>query len=75
MIKLNGEHIFNIAGDEIISISSIANLIASKLDKKVNFVLNKSDQNNLVADNSKMKELLFKPEVSLEKGLNEMLNK
>ena len=75
MIKLKGEHIFNIAGDEIISISSIANLIASKLDKKVNFVINKSDQNNLVADNSKMKELLFKPEVSLEKGLNEMLNK
>ena len=75
MIKLKGEYIFNIAGDEIISISSIANLIASKLDKKVNFILNKSDQNDIVADNSRMKELLFKPEVSLEKGLNEMLNK
>ena len=75
MLELKGEHIINIAGDEIVSISSLSNLIANKIDKKVNFVINKSDQNDLVADNSKMKELLFKPEVSLEKGLNEMLNK
>jgi UDP-glucose 4-epimerase len=73
MIRLKGEHIFNIAGDEIVSITSIVNLIASKLDKKVDFVINKSDQNDLVADNSKMKDLLHKPQVSLNKGLNEML--
>jgi UDP-glucose 4-epimerase len=75
MIKLKGELIFNIAGDEIFSIRSIVNLIESKVGKTANFKVDiNSYQNDLIADNTLMIELLHKPQVSMDLGLSEIIN-
>jgi UDP-glucose 4-epimerase len=68
ILTLNGECIVNIAGDETVSLKKLCELIGIVVGKKPIFRKQDGKQNNLVADNSLMKELIT-PKVSLKEGI------
>lgn len=66
--------IFNIAGDEIISIAELAELIGEILSLRPRIVRSgNSIARNLAGDNSKMRDLLGKPRTSLREGLAKLI--
>jgi len=67
--------VFNIAGDEVISIKGLSELIGNFLGKTPKFVYEKSHlQGDLIGDNSRMKTVLgVIPERSLRMGICEMV--
>ena len=69
LLDVNGEHIFNIAGNEIVSIRELCELMAEILGKTPHYTFDQENQADLVADISKMKEILYTPTTSLHKGL------
>ncbi len=71
LLNLSGNYIFNIAGDEIVSIKKITNIIG-KITGNIPIYKyqNKSDF-NLIADNEIMKKYLCSPETRFVDGLNE----
>lgn len=73
MIQLEGDHLINIAGDEIVSIKSLSDNIAHKLKIKPIYEFHPQKQFDLIADNSLMKSLLHKPKTNLDDGLNEFI--
>lgn len=73
-INLDEHHTLNIAGNEIISVKNLAELIGAHLKSKPIFepVCEKSVI-DLIGDNTKMKKILgITPEVSLEQGIKIM---
>lgn len=72
LLFLNGEHIINIAGSEIISLKEISEKIAFLLNKEVIFSFSK-EQEDLVADITTMKEKLWEPSILLDEGLSKMI--
>jgi len=69
LIDLEGEYIFNIAGNEIVNIKELANLISNIADCKPVFKYVDKKQFDLVADIELMKKMLHIPEISLMDGL------
>lgn len=71
MLKLEGKHVVNIAGNEIVSLKKIGELIGSITNKQPVFNYNNKTQNDLIADNTLMLKLLHNPTISLIQGLKE----
>ncbi len=69
----NGEYIFNIAGDEVVSLKEICEKIADIVNKKVLYDIKEANQNDLVADTKLMKERLSIPKISIEKALKRVI--
>lgn len=69
LLTLKGEFIFNIAGNEVISIKKLSELISDVTNKKPVFKYVEARQFDLIADVSLMKELLHIPKVDLPRGL------
>jgi len=72
ILEIKGEHIINIAGEDIVSLKELVMKIAKILNKEPDFKYNDTIQNNLIADISRMKELLVSPKISLQKGLEKV---
>jgi len=72
ILEIKGEHIINIAGEDIVSLKELVMKIAKILNKEPDFKYNDTIQNNLIADISMMKELLVSPKISLQKGLEKV---
>ena len=69
--------IFNIAGDEIISIKKLAVLIGTLVDREPNFVYEKDTHlGDIIGDNSRMKSVLgVIPSIPLKEGITFMIGK
>ena len=66
---------FNLAGDEVISISSLVELIAQHLDRPANIKHSPAPPDQtLLGDNTRMKLILgIAPEVPLSQGITNMI--
>lgn len=77
--KGNWGEIYNVAGNNPISIKDLVDLILSELNligrTKVSFTGEswKGDITRMIADNTKIKKLGFQPEISLEKGIKKTI--
>jgi len=69
LLDLEGEFIFNIAGEEIVSIRELCNVIGAILNKKPVFKIIDENSADLIADITLMKNFLHKPAISLKKGI------
>lgn len=69
----NGEYIFNIAGNEVVSLKEICEKIADIVNEKVLYDIKEANQNDLVADTKLMKERLSIPKISIEKALKRVI--
>ena len=74
MCKLEGCHKINIAGDEILSLREIGNIIGNYIGVKPIFTIVDDQPLNLIGDNEKMKLLLNKPKFSFSKGVKKLIN-
>lgn len=72
-IGIDGCQTFNISGDEVISMRSLANMIGEILGIEPVFRIDRVQQ-SMVADNTKMKSALTTPSVSLKEGLKIMIS-
>lgn len=69
-LDLEGRHVLNIAGDEAVSIRELAELIGETLGREPLFESSSNHVGDLVADNSRMREVLgFGPLVTLADGI------
>jgi len=73
VIKLKGELIINIAGDEVVSLRQLCLIIGEMVGKDPIFKIQNSIQNYLVADIEFMKNYLFKPVIDLKSGIKKIL--
>lgn len=67
----NGE-VYNVGGDEENSVKEVVNLIQERLNKKTKVIFDKSKPEGVtrrLLDNTKLKELSWKPKISFEEGL------
>ncbi len=67
--------VFNVAGNEVISIKELAETIAALVGKESIFIHEKSNiPGDILGDNSRMRSVLsVVPEISLKKGISEMI--
>ena len=72
-IKLEGSHKINVAGNEILSIKDISEKIAKKLGLPVKYNISNILTNNLIGDNTKMRERLYEPSYSFDSALDEII--
>ena len=74
-ISLDGNNVLNVAGDEIVSIKDMAELIGGYINIKPIFKYEHSDIiSDLVGDNTAMKTTLgIKPKVTLDQGLRNII--
>ncbi|MDD4564889.1 MAG: NAD(P)-dependent oxidoreductase [Eubacteriales bacterium] len=74
-IDLEGNHVINVGGDEILSIRDICGIIGKKLDKPVNYRYDKlpAAQQTLVCDISLMKKLLITPKYRFKDKIETLL--
>lgn len=72
-IDLNGEYIFNIAGDEIVSIRQLSETIGEVVGKKPIFYQSNTNSNDLIGDISNMVEKLDRPTINIFHGINKMV--
>jgi UDP-glucose 4-epimerase len=74
ILSIEGEHIINIAGNEIVSLQKLCLIMSDMIGKKAIF---KHDfnaiQNDLIADTSVMKKNLFNPITPLEEGIKKIV--
>jgi nucleoside-diphosphate-sugar epimerase len=70
---LQGEFIINIAGNEIISLRQLCNLIGKLVNKEPIFKIINIKQNDLIADIEFMKKHLYSPIVNLETGIKKLI--
>lgn len=69
ILDLRGEHIINIAGNEILSLKELCLMIGNIVGKEPIFKYNNTIQNDLVADTKIMNEKLFLPIVNIINGI------
>jgi nucleoside-diphosphate-sugar epimerase len=69
LIDLEGEHIFNIAGNEIVSLRELSTLISNIVNKEAKYKVLEDSQADLIADITRMQEMLHDPKVKLKEGL------
>ncbi|MBC7863263.1 MAG: NAD(P)-dependent oxidoreductase, partial [Bacteroidia bacterium] len=72
-IELQGSNNINVAGNEIMSIKEIATVIGEVLGKNAAFEYVQGQPVNLVADITRMKELLVNPSVSFKEGILKLI--
>jgi UDP-glucose 4-epimerase len=67
--------VYNVAGDEVISIKELAETVAALVGKEPIFVYDRSNiPGDILGDNSRMKSVLgVVPQISLKKGIFEMI--
>ena len=65
--------VFNLAGPEVLSLKNICEKIAAKLDKELLIQYIDKQPADLVASIEKTSQYLYKPVISLEKGLEDIL--
>lgn len=73
LLHITGEFIFNIAGDEIITIKELTELISEIINNKPVFKHYEQKQSDLIANISLMKEKLHSPQVSIKEGINRII--
>jgi nucleoside-diphosphate-sugar epimerase len=74
VIKNQSKGIFNVCGDEILSIQEISQIIADKMTLPVKFLVNSERSDDLIGDNTKIKKIGFIPRVSIREGIKDLLN-
>lgn len=74
ILRIEGEHIINIAGNETVSLQELCLIIGGIIGKEPIFKHDFSTtQNDLVADTSIMKEKLFRPIIPIQDGIKKMV--
>lgn len=73
LLNLEGEFLFNIAGNEIISIKELSEIIGEIVNTKPVFTYSDNNQSDLIANTNLMKKLLHIPQWTLENGIIEIL--
>ena len=74
MKPLSEYNVFNIGGSETVSILQLMKIIEEQLGMKARITYNNHKIENMVGDITKAKELLsFKPEITLERGIEDIL--
>lgn len=68
-----GEYIFNIAGNEVVSLKEICTIIGQKLSIEPVYKVIDKKATDLVADTTLMHEKLFVPKVTLKNGISKLL--
>lgn len=71
--SLNGRNVVNIAGNEVVSLRDLLYLIGQTVGEEPNITVKDVKQNNLIADNSIMKNKLANPKVDLKSGINKVV--
>jgi nucleoside-diphosphate-sugar epimerase len=74
-LQLQNSELFNVAGDENVTITDLVRLIEQVSGKKATVGdANKDSQGDLIGDNTRMKEILrVYPKISLFEGLKKMI--
>ncbi|MBL8080131.1 MAG: NAD(P)-dependent oxidoreductase [Anaerolineales bacterium] len=75
VLSTSVEGILNVAGDEVVSMTELVNLISKVSNKSAHIsYIDEKRSGNLVADNTKMKHLTgVYPRISLRQGLSELI--
>jgi UDP-glucose 4-epimerase len=72
-LELDGNHVINVAGPQVLSLYEIGRIIADRLGKKPNFAIQPDQHvNHLVADIGKMKAMLVSPQTYFPEGIVEV---
>lgn len=74
MIDLKGDYTFNIAGNEVVSLKEICEIISEITNVKPKFKYNEQFSNDLIANIDNQNTNLWNPKVSLKEGINKMVN-
>jgi UDP-glucose 4-epimerase len=75
-INLTGSHVINVAGKETLSLKAIVDIIGENTNKSPNIkALLEKKPNNIIADITKMKELLHHPKITFTQGIQEVITK
>tara|TARA_Y100000591_G_C21809433_1_gene686999 strand:- start:376 stop:1188 length:813 start_codon:yes stop_codon:yes gene_type:complete len=72
-LDVNENSIFNISGNEIVSLKKICDIIGSRINKEPVYHIEPGNPNDLIGDNSLMKECLHNPLISLENGIEDLI--
>lgn len=70
---IHSTQIFNIAGNEIISLGTIVKKIAQKMETDVELKYEDKKQKDMLADTEKMRKFLWIPQITLDNGINKIL--
>jgi len=70
---IQGSQTFNIAGKEIVTLGEIVRKIAQKIGSDVNVKYEDKGQQDMIPDISKMQNLLWVPQITLDEGINKLL--
>tara|TARA_B100001057_G_scaffold295301_1_gene295391 strand:- start:859 stop:1746 length:888 start_codon:yes stop_codon:yes gene_type:complete len=73
LINIRTSFVINIAGDHEVFLKELILMIGAEIDKSPIIKINDKKQNNLVADNSLMREMLFKPKIDLKTGIKNII--
>ena len=73
-IDTSGSVVYNISGNEILSIKEIAENISNSVGIDPVWEIRDSEEQNVIGDNTKMKQELHCPTVTFEQGLKYILN-
>jgi UDP-glucose 4-epimerase len=74
-LENTSSNIFNLAGNEILSLKEICEEIGEQLDIKPIFNYDNSNSNNLIGDTTKMKLFLWDSKVSFKQGVSNLISK
>jgi nucleoside-diphosphate-sugar epimerase len=69
MLNLNGDHVFNIAGSEVVSLKNLSERVGEVCGRGPVFRCEGKSQPGLIGDISRMREMLHQPEVDLQAGI------
>ena len=72
-IGTSGSHKYNIAGDEVLSLKQIAEIIGAQLKIEPTFTKQPQAAVDIIGDITKMKTTLITPRVKFEEGIKELL--
>lgn len=74
MLDLEGYYTFNIAGNEVVSLKELCNIISEVTKTKPIYKYNDQFLNNLIADIDNQNSNLCNPKVGLKEGISKMVN-
>ena len=74
MLKVKGSYVFNIAGDEVLSLKDICLIIGNIISKEPLFTHNEQNSNDLIGNTELMKKHLCKPQISFKEGISKMVS-
>lgn len=73
--ELKSSQIFNIGGDQILTLRKICEIIGSVVQRSPSFKVNETNEKNIniIGDISRMKDTLYCPKISVEEGIKDLL--